>query len=147
MAERPGRRRKADKVKRRHRFFLNPHKANAFSKCPICETSTKILKFVLVINIKPKQLFLMHLPCRYCRECDLIIARKKELESIMADRLSHEKIGGIGDAYSVMGTLDTQDWIEGSSGALGPREITDRMYAFRDVWNFDAVPAGWNLEK
>jgi YgiT-type zinc finger domain-containing protein len=147
MADRPGRKRKADKVKRRHRFFLNAHKGKAFSKCPICETSTKIHKFVFVINIKPKQLFLMNIPCRYCRECDLIIARKKEVESIMADRLSQEKIEGIENKYSVMGTLDTKDWMEGSSGALSPQEITDRMYAFRDVWNFDIAPAGWSPEE
>jgi hypothetical protein len=142
MADRPGRKRKTDKVKRRHRFFLNPYKGNAFRKCPVCETSTKIHQFVLVINLKPKQLFLMKVPCRYCSECDLIIAKQEELESIMAARLREENPEVVGNKYLVMGTLDKNDWLEGSSGALSPQEITDRLYAFRDVWNFDVGPVG-----
>jgi hypothetical protein len=92
---------------------------------------------MLVISIKPGQLLLMNLPCRYCRECDLLIARKRELEAAMADRLRTAGIELVAAPYSVAGTLDMHDWEAGTSGSLGYREIKERMYAFRDVWNFD----------
>jgi lipoate synthase len=92
---------------------------------------------VLVISIKPGQLLLMNMPCRYCQECDLIIARKRELESAVTDRLRESVPESTGTDYSVLGTLDREDWVAGSSGALGLREIKERLYAFKDVWNFD----------
>ena len=69
--------------KRRHYFFLNPYEDAAFTKCPKCDDKTKIRKFPLVIHIDPQQLLLLNKKCRYCVKCDLIIAKKTELESLM----------------------------------------------------------------
>ncbi|MHC1742167.1 MAG: hypothetical protein AB9873_03930 [Syntrophobacteraceae bacterium] len=142
MAGRPGRKRKGDAVKRRHRFFLNPYKNKAYAKCPVCDARTRIREIVLVIRLEPGQLLLMNLPCRFCRECDLIIANKHTLGAVMAGQFRQEAPELIGVDYTVTGTIDNEDWIAGSSGALGPRDIKERMYAFRDVWNFDVSPPG-----
>jgi hypothetical protein len=32
---------------------------------------------------------------------------------------------------------------EGDKGILSPSEIIERMYVFKDVWNFQVIPAGW----
>lgn len=138
MAGRPGRKRRGDLVKRRHRFFLNPHKDKAFVRCPVCDAGTRIRKIVLVINVEPGRLLLMNVACRTCRECDLIIAKKQMLDTATTDRLRREAPDLVGAAYAVRGTLDKEDWEACSSGAFGPREIKDRMYAFRDVWNFES---------
>ena len=49
----------------------------------------------------------------------------------------------IGNDYLVMGTLDRKDWQQGDRGILSPSEIIERMYVFKDVWNFQVIPAGW----
>ena len=49
----------------------------------------------------------------------------------------------MGNDYLVMGTLDRQDWRQGSKGLLSPKEIIERMYIFEDQWHFKVIPAGW----
>ncbi|NJM72299.1 MAG: hypothetical protein HC862_20180 [Scytonema sp. RU_4_4] len=134
---------KGENLKKRHKFFLNPYSDCAFTKCPKCETKTKIRKFPLVIHIEPKQLFLLNKQCKYCPSCDLIIVKKQEIESFMAFGMSQSNPEIIGNNYLVMGTVDRKDWKEGSQDSLSPSEIIERMYVFKDVWNFEVIPAGW----
>jgi MinD superfamily P-loop ATPase len=129
--------------KKRHRFFLNPYSDCAFTKCPKCETKTKVRKFPLVIHIEPQQLFILNKQCKYCPSCDLIIAKQKELESLMAIGIIQSNPDLIGNKYLVMGTVDRNDWKEGSQNVISPSEIVKRMYIFKDVWNFEVIPAGW----
>jgi hypothetical protein len=70
--------------KNRYYFFVNPYNDAAFSKCPKCEDPTKVRKFALAIHIEPQQLVFINKKCRYCTNCELIIAKKSELESLMA---------------------------------------------------------------
>ena len=74
--------------KKRHKFFLNPYSDCGFTKCPKCDTKTKIRKYPLVIHVEPKQIFLLNKKCKYCVNCDLIIAKKQEIESFLALALS-----------------------------------------------------------
>lgn len=128
--------------KRRHYFFLNPYDDAAFTKCPKCESKTKIRKFPLVIHIDPQQLFLLNKQCRYCTRCDLIIARKSELESLMAAAFEKLKPQIIGNDYLVMGVAERSDWQEGRKAEMSQGETIERMLVFKDVWNFELVPAG-----
>ena len=129
--------------KKRHKFFLNPYSDCAFTKCPKCETKTKVRKFPLVIHIEPQQLFILNKQCKYCPSCDLIIAKQKELESLMAMAMIQSNPDIIGNKYLVMGTVERNDWKEGSQNILSPRDIVNRMYIFKDIWNFEVIPAGW----
>lgn len=129
--------------KRRHYFFLNPYQDAAFTKCPKCETKTKIRKFPLVIHIDPQQLFLLNKQCRYCTRCDLIIARKSELKSLMAAAFEKLNPQIIGNDYLVMGVAERSDWQESKKGKISEGETIERMIVFKDVWNFELVPAGW----
>lgn len=131
------------KQKERHRFFLNPYSDSAFTKCPKCDTKTKIRKFPLVIHIQPQQLFILNKQCRYCENCDLIITKKQEIESLMAAGFIQSNSKIIGNDYLVMGTVDRKDWKEGTQNALSPSEMLERIYVFQDVWDFEVIPAGW----
>ena len=128
---------KGNKRPQKHKFFLNPYSDCAFTKCPKCETKTKVRKFPLVIHIETPQIFLLNKKCKYCTQCDLIIVKKQELESFMANAQV------MGNDYLVMGTLDRQDWRQGSKGLLSPKDIIERMYIFEDQWHFKVIPAGW----
>jgi hypothetical protein len=129
--------------KERHRFFLNPYSDCAFTKFSKCDTKTKIRKFSLVIHIKPQQLFILNKQCKYCENCDLIITKKQEIETLMAAGFSQSNPKIIGNDYLVMGTVDRKDWKEGTQNSLSPSEMLERIYVFQDIWDFKVIPAGW----
>jgi hypothetical protein len=134
---------KADSFKKRHKFFLNPYEDCAFTKCPKCDTKTKIRKIPLVIHVKPQQMFVLNKQCKYCTNCDLIIAKKQEIELLIAATFSQSHPEFIGNDYLVVGTLDRQDWKEGNKGALSAQKTMECLYIFKDEWNFEVIPAGW----
>lgn len=128
------------RAKKRHKFFLNPYSDCGFTKCPKCDRPTKIRKYPLVIHIEPQQLLLLNKKCKYCSSCDLIIAKKEEIESVLALGLNPQL--GKND-YLVIGTVERKDWLQGNKGSLPPQEIIERMYVFQDVWDFEVIPGGW----
>ncbi len=129
--------------KTRHYFFLNSYNDCAFTKCPKCDKSTKIRKFPLVIHIDPHQIILVNKKCIYCINCDLIIAKQPELESLMTTCLEKVNPEVIGNEYLTMGIVDANDWKEGYSGKLDSAQILDRAYFFKDILNFELVPGSW----
>ena len=132
--------------KTRHYFFLNPYEDCAFTKCPKCEHSTKIRKFPLVIHVDPHQIILLNKKCRYCVNCDLIIAKQSEVESLMIICLEKVNPDVIGNDYLAMGVVDSKGWKEGNNGKLDSAETLDRAYFFKDLLKFDLVPGGWYPE-
>jgi len=132
--------------RRRHNFFLNPYGDAAFTKCPKCKSNTKIRKFPLAIHIDPQQLLLLNKKCRYCVKCDLIIAKKSELESLMAACFEQSKPEIIGNNYLVMGVAERRDWLEGKKGKMPQGETIERILVFKDILNFEPVRAGWYRE-
>jgi hypothetical protein len=132
--------------RRRHYFFLNPYEDAAFTKCPKCESKTKIRKFPLVIHIDPQQLLLLNKKCRYCVNCDLIITKKSELESLMAASFEESKPEIIGNNYLVMGVAERRDWLECKKGKMSQVETIERMLVFKDIINFEPVNACWYHE-
>jgi len=135
----------ADKIKTRskHYFFLNPYKDCAFTKCPKCDSKTRIRKFPLVIHIDPHQIILLNKKCRHCPKCDLIIAKQSEVESLMIVCLEEINPEVIGNNYLAMGVVDRKDWKEGNNCKLDSTETLDRMYFFKDMLKFELVPGRW----
>ncbi|MGB2806715.1 MAG: hypothetical protein WBC22_03175 [Sedimentisphaerales bacterium] len=129
--------------KTRHYFFLNPYKDCAFTRCPKCETKTKLRKFPLVIHIEPQQLFILNKKCKYCTSCDLIIAKKSELESLMSCKFEEVNPSIVGNAYFVFGTLNRSDWQQHSKTPTDSGTAIDQVSVFKDAWNFEMVPGGW----
>lgn len=126
-----------------HRFFLNPHEDMAFTKCPKCESKTMVRKFPLVIHIEPGQLFVLNKQCRYCVGCDLIIARRSDVESLMAAAFESRDPAIIGNEYIVVGTLPRDVWRTRDNGEMRPADALDHTLIFKDVWEFELVRGGW----
>ena len=127
-------------TKQRHLFFLNPYETFAFTKCPKCDSKTRIRKFPFVIHIEPSQILVLNKGCKYCVSCDLIIAKRAELESLMAACFENEKPEIIGNEYLVIGTVERTDWRQINNGKMSPNEIFKRMYTFKDMWDFEVIP-------
>jgi len=126
-----------------HRFFLNPYEDAAFTKCPKCESKTNVRKFALVIHIEPDQLFILNKQCRYCVDCDLIIARRSELEQLIAATFESRDPAIIGSEYVVVGTLPRKAWRDRDHMDMRPADTLDHTHIFRDVWNFKPLGGGW----
>ena len=131
---------------RKHYFFLNPYEDAAFTRCPKCNDNTKIRKFPLVIHIDPQQLLLLNKKCRYCVKCDLIIAKKSEVESFMVACFEQPMPEIIGNNYLVMGVAERRDWLDSRKGKIPLSETIERMLVFKDVLNFEPVSDGWYRE-
>ena len=95
-------------------FFLNPYDDCAFSKCPKCNNKTSVRKFVLMIFIKPKIPLMLNKKCKFCAKCELVIARKSEVESFMSYSMEEaSKPEVIGNHYDIVGTVDIKSLLSG----------------------------------
>ena len=114
----------------------------------------KIVLLQSVLNVMQKQKWenfhsssiLIHIKCYYCTSCDLIITKQSELEHLLATGFSQINSNIIGNNYLVIGTVDRKDWREGNEQQIEPAETIKKMYVFKDVWNFEVIPAGWYPE-
>jgi len=131
------------KQQRKHYFFLNPYKDSSFSKCPKCDNKTKLRKFPLVIHIEPNQFLVLNKICKYCTECDLIITKQLEIETLMASKFEKVVPSVVGNKYVVFGTLDKNQWVKYSKTPTDPSEVVNQAYIFKDVLKFELAPRGW----
>lgn len=133
---------KVNEMKEKYYFFMNPYTDMAFCKCPKCGNATKIKKLPLTIAIEKKKIILnLNKTCRFCPYCELLIARKKEIEDILSEKFG-KKITE--KDYFIMGTTEKSDYIEGI--VMRDENFFDRIYLFKDVWNFK-ITGGWMMMK
>ena len=72
-----------------------------------------------------------------------MIGKKSELESLKATLFEEAKPEIMGKKYLFMGVAERRDWLEGKKGKMPQGETIERMFVFKDVLNFELVPAGW----
>lgn len=128
--------------KMRYHFFLNSHKESAFTRCPNCEAKTLIRKFPLVIDIEPQQIFVLNKKCQYCKSCDLIIAHKHQVETLMAASFENKKPEIIGNDYQVIGTLKKSVWRDRNS-IKNDIEVVENILIFNEIWYFKPTGNRW----
>ena len=126
----------------RYRFFLNPYEDARFSRCPQCTHKTGQRKLPLFIHIDPAQPFLLNKTCRYCADCDLLIAHQNELEDVLARTFATLNPQIVGNAYLVIGTLDRADWKRINQDQLAIADTIEALHDFRDVVTFKPM-GGW----
>lgn len=129
--------------KKKFKFFLNPYDDLAFTRCPKCNRKTAIRKIALLIHIEPQDLFILNKQCKFCAACELIIAKKCEIESMMAHKFETVKPEIVGNDYWVMGVIDKGDWNLVKNKQINAKDLLDSAYIFKDVLNFEIVPGGW----
>jgi hypothetical protein len=126
------------KKPRRYRFIFDPDAKKRSEFCPQCGGPTEERKFPLVIHVEPQNPVAINKTCRYCPRCDLIIARKEEVEEQLSFLFAHHP-GPIGPEYLVMGTLDHDDWDRGRLTPISLPDLVEKLYVFREV--IDGEPA------
>ncbi|MFL7809361.1 MAG: plasmid pRiA4b ORF-3 family protein [Anaerolineae bacterium] len=124
-----------------YRFILNPYTDVRFSRCPICEQKTHQRKVPLFIDVDPSNAIVLGYTCRYCPDCDLLIAHQDQVEALMANRFAGSDVPI--KAYTVMGTVERKAWREGTKQAMSIGDLLEHLHGFKEVLTIEYRPAGW----
>jgi hypothetical protein len=135
------------KLPPKYNFVLNPYPDERLSRCPFCEQKTAQRKVPLLIHIDPMYPIALNYTCRYCPNCDLLIAHKHEIEHLLTEMFKHYDPGAIGNDYLIYGTLEKKTWRE---GLTQPQPIENTLAQASDfVTYYEELRmrcAGWYLE-
>lgn len=99
-------------------FMVNPYPDQRLSRCPLCEQKTKQRKKPLLIYIEPRNLIALNYTCRYCQDCDLLIAHKHEIEHLLTEMFRQNDPSKIGNDYMIIGTVEKSTWRKGLEKSL-----------------------------
>jgi hypothetical protein len=78
----------------------------------------------LLIHVDPKHLIALNYTCRYCQQCDLLIAHKDEIEHLLSTLFSQYDPKAIGNEYLIIGTVEKKCWREGLEQ---PKDIAEML--------------------
>jgi len=127
-------------IQPRYSFILNPHRDAGFTRCPKCETKTRLRKLPLVIHVEQVGLVFLGKTCRLCLGCEVLIAHQAEIEQLLSASLGRAVDS---QKFMVLGTLDRQVWRRGLTHALSFDVVKTHMADFKAYLRVDFTPAGW----
>ncbi len=97
----------------KYSFMVNPYLEERVSRCPLCDLKTGQRKIPILIHVNPQHLITLNYTCRFCRNCDLLIAHKHEIEYYLTALFSQQAPDDIGNEYLAIGTVEKSAWKEG----------------------------------
>ena len=130
-----------------YNFILNPHAETRVSRCPSCEARMRQRKVPLFIHVEPMHPVAIGYTCRYCPDCDLLVAHQDEIEHLLANLFAERDPSAIGNDYLVMGTLERTAWRASLKEPMSTVELLEQLHDFKQVWSLDYRPAGWYRER
>jgi hypothetical protein len=131
------------KLPPRYSFILNPYTDARFTRCPGCDQPTKVRKLPLFIHVDPLNPIVLGKTCRYCPDCDLLIAHQDELEAQLTALFEKRDPSLVGNDYLVLGTVARQAWRQGMKQPKGIGEMREHLHEFKEVRTVEYRPAGW----
>ena len=97
----------------KYSFMLNPYPEERVFRCPVCDRKSRQRKIPILIHVNPKHLIALNYTCRYCPDCELLIAHKHEIEHYLTALFSQLDPESIGNDYLAVGTVEKSAWKEG----------------------------------
>ena len=134
------------RLKPKYSFILNPYPDRRISRCPLCEEKTGQRKIPLLIHIDPSHLIALNYTCRYCKDCDLLIAHKHEIEHLLTDLFLQFDPEVIGNDYLIFGTVEKKAWREGLKQSMPINKMRPHISDFATYHEeLRLTQAGWFL--
>lgn len=128
----------------KYNFVLNPYPDKRLSRCPYCERKTGQRKLPLLIHIDPLNLIALNYTCRYCHQCDLLMAHKSEIEYLLYSMFSEYDPSAIGNDYLIIGTVEKKAWRAGLKQPKDIKDIFPHSSDFKTVYSdLRLTQAGW----
>ena len=128
----------------RYSFVLSPHVRERFTRCPICNSPTRIRKLPLVVHVghlEEPRLIVLNKSCRLCVVCETVVVHRVELDRVII--ASGFSAPADGQDYVVLGTVDRRTWRRGIAGDVQLADIRQHMADFKRYLKVDVVPAHW----
>ncbi len=129
--------------KPKYNFFLNKYSFYGATKCTSCDTKTNVRKFPLFISLDKNNIYTLNLSCKFCTRCNLIIAKKDNIDKYISIELEQKGIAFDPDNYFVMGTIDSKTFWRHNKGNASSDELFDNLTPFKKVLDFEIRQAGW----
>ncbi|MBL8130826.1 MAG: hypothetical protein JNL42_03135 [Anaerolineae bacterium] len=129
------------KLKPQHTFFLNPYSNARFTRCPKCDSKTKIRKFPFAIHIDPRVMMTLNMSGPYCPSCDLIILHQDRVEELLTATFVQRDPSIIGNNYLIVGVVEQSYWKKASTQGGSYQELFDNLHDFKRVVKFE--PQRW----
>jgi hypothetical protein len=126
-----------------YNFILNPHAETRVSRCPNCEAKMHQRKVPLFIHVDPMYPVVLGYTCRYCPDCDLLVAHQDQIEHLLANLFAERDPSIVGNDYLVMGTVERKAWRASLKKPMSPVEALEQLHDFKEVWSLEFRPAGW----
>jgi hypothetical protein len=126
-----------------YRFILNPYTDVRFTRCPSCEQKMRQRKVPLFIHVDPFHPMVLGYTCRYCPDCDLLIAHQDQIEALMGNLFAEHDPEITGNDYLVIGTVERKAWREGMKQPKGIDDMLAHLHDFKEVLTVEYQPAGW----
>jgi len=124
-------------------FVLNPYADARFTRCPGCEQKMRQRKLPLFIHVEPLHPVVLGYTCRYCPDCDLLIAHQDEIEGLLANLFAGLDPSVVGNDYLVLGTVERKPWRESLKQPKSMGEMLEYLHDFKEVRTVEYQPAGW----
>jgi hypothetical protein len=126
-----------------YRFALNPYEDVRFSTCPECGLRTLLRKVPLVIHVEPIHPMILNKRCRYCPDCDLMIAHQDELEHWLTVSFQDRVPEIVGNDYFILGTVDKATWRKQKKESIPMGELPAYLHDFKEYLQISRSPGGW----
>ena len=114
-------------------FTVNPYPDQRFSICPSCGQRNGQRKLPLLIYIEPRYSICLNYTCRYCKQCDLLIAHKHDVEHILTNMFMQLDPDFIGNEYLIIGTVEKKSWRENMKNPKGTGDMLAHLHDFKTV--------------
>ncbi|MFZ5915519.1 MAG: hypothetical protein ACOYZ7_01120 [Chloroflexota bacterium] len=129
------------KLPPQYTFILNPYPDARFSRCPMCDQKMHQRKVPLFIHVDPFNPVVLGYTCRYCPDCDLLIAHQDQIEALLANLFAERAPSVVGNDYLVIGTVERAAWREGMKQPKGIDDMLAHLHDFKEVRTVRL--AGW----
>jgi hypothetical protein len=126
-----------------HHFILNPHTDLRCSTCPECNRKTLLRKVPLVVAIQPDQMIVINKHCRYCPDCDILIAHQDEIERMLTIAFKKRAPEIIGNDYLVIGTLEPIVWRKRGEQGVLVAILPESVHDFKGYLILEYIPPHW----
>jgi len=127
----------------RYRYYLNPYPELRFLKCLFCEHKTGQRKVPLIIHVDPRHLIALGYTHRYCRNCDVMIGHKHEIEGFLYELFARRNPEALGNRYVIMGTMEVGPWRASLRQPLSLSEMLTHTHDLKTFEELRMTMGGW----
>jgi hypothetical protein len=96
-----------------------------------------------VVHVDPNNIITINKHCRYCPDCDILIAHQDELEHMLVVSFEKRKPEVIGNDYLVIGTIDKSTWRKSKKETLMVNKMLEYLHDFKEYIEVGYRPASW----